>query len=155
MRITAQRCGTRTFLVKISSTTTTWPPKSMKRSRCLGRYAKNVCTATSGRSYKAKAVVDKQCKRHRTQSTRRRKPPHHLDHLLPQLHGIEHGGPSPLIRRGAKMHGGTKGGESCERGVTLRSVVWLGVTLADHTAEGDLVQLARNGALHLFFSRSL
>ena len=28
---------------------------------------------------------------------------------------------------------------------------WLGVTLADHTAEGDLMQLARNGALHLFF----
>ena len=27
---------------------------------------------------------------------------------------------------------------------------WLGVTLADHTAEGDLVQLARNGALHFF-----
>ena len=31
---------------------------------------------------------------------------------------------------------------------------WLGVTLADHTAEGDLVQLARSGALQ-YFSRSL
>ena len=29
---------------------------------------------------------------------------------------------------------------------------WLGETLADHTAEGDLMQLARNGALRLFFS---